>query len=216
MKHLHKIRTPGVPGPLNRRVLATVGILLAGIFLGTFSKFLDHRQAELPALLRTVDDALNFHNFLGGFAPWIVMGLWISADSRTPVRAAVNVFAFFTGFVAGYYLYGYFAAGFFPRSYALVWAAFTAASPFLGFLSWYAKGKGSAALVLSAGILGVLLNTAFSYGLFYLHVRSWMNLLMLLWGVLLLRKSPKDTAVMLVLSIPIAIVLKLVIPFSLG
>lgn len=193
--------------------MITTGVLLFGICMGLFSKYLDYRQGSLPSLLQAIDNALDLHNFLGGFAPWIVIAVCLSVYSRTPMRAAVNVFFFFTGFVASYYLYGYFVAGFFPRSYAFIWIAFTLLSPFLAFLSWYAKGKGCIALILSAGILGVLLNTAFSYGLFYIDIRSWLNLLMLLTGILVLRRSAKETLGMLAMAAAFAVILETVIPF---
>lgn len=193
--------------------MVTTGILSFGICMGTFSKFLDYRHSTLPALLQAFDSALDFHNFLGGFAPWIVIAVCISVYSHTPVRAAVNVFSFFTGFVASYYIYCNFVAGFFPRSYALIWIAFTVASPFFAFLCWYAKGTGWIALLLSSGILGVLMNTAFGYGMFYIVVSSRLNLMMLLFGILVLRKSMKETAAMTGIAVAFAMIMEEVMPF---
>ena len=140
MNFLNKIRTPQKSTSLKIQLVSTIGILLFGICMGVFSKFLDYRQGELPALLQEIDNVLDLHNFLGGFALWIVISVCISVYSHTPIRAAINVFSFFSGFVASYYIYCNFVAGFFPRNYALIWIAFTILSPFLGFLSWYAKG----------------------------------------------------------------------------
>lgn len=214
MDFFDKIRVPQKSNSVKRQIIITIGILLFGVGMGWFSKYLDYRQAELPALLQAIDDTLDFHNFLGGFAPWIVIAVCISVYSHTPVRAAVNVFFFFSGFVASYYLYSHFVAGFFPRSYAFIWIAFTVASPFLAFLSWYAKGTGFIALILSSGILGVLLNTAFAYGMFYIDIRSWLNVLMLLFGILVLYKSVKRTIAAMGIAVVFAIVIKIVLPFS--
>ncbi|MCM1025569.1 MAG: hypothetical protein NC432_04000 [Roseburia sp.] len=214
MVFLDKIRVPQKSDSIKRQALITIGILLFGIGMGLFSKYLDYRQAELPALLQVIDDTLDFHNFLGGFAPWIVIAVCISVYSHTPVGAAVNVFFFFSGFVASYYLYSNFVAGFFPKSYAFIWIAFTIASPFLAFLSWYAKGTGFIALILSSGILGVLLNTAFAYGMFYIDIRSWLNVLMLLFGIFVLHKSAKETIAALGIAVAFAIVMKAVLPFG--
>lgn len=213
MDFLDKIRVPQKSNSIKKQVIVTIGILFFGICMGWFSKFLDYRHAELPVLLQVIDNTLDFHNFLGGFAPWIVIAVCISVYSLTPVRAAINVFSFFSGFVASYYIYSNFVAGFFPKSYAFIWIAFTIASPFLSFLSWYAKGTGCIALILSSGILGVLLNTAFSYGMFYIDIRSWLNLMMLLFGIFILRKSMKETIGMMGIAIAFAIIIKMVIPF---
>lgn len=210
---LNKIRMPEKTDSTKKKIFVTIAVLLLGICLGSFSKFLDYRQAELPTLLQTIDSALDFHNFLGSFAPWIVIAVCIAVYSHTPVRAAINVFAFFSGMVTSYYLYSNFVAGFFPRSYALIWIAFTVVSPLLAFLTWYAKGKGLVAFTLSAGIIGVLINTAFAYGMFYVDVQSWLNVLMLLLGVAMLHKSWKETMGMIGAGIVLAIVIKIVIPF---
>lgn len=214
MDFLDKIRTPQKSNSIKKQVIITIGILFFGVCMGWFSKFLDYRQAELPALLQVIDHILDFHNFLGGFAPWIVIAVCISVYSHTPIRAAINVFFFFSGFVASYYIYSNFVAGFFPRSYAFIWIAFTIASPFLAFLSWYANGTGLIALILSSGIIAVLLNTAFSYGMFYIDIRSWLNLLMLLLGIFVLRKSMKETIGMTGIAIAFAIIIEMIIPFS--
>ena len=80
---------------VSKQILKTLVILLFWEALGTFSKYLDYRQAQLPYLLHIMDERLDFHNFLGSFAPWILIAVCISVKSASPVRAAVNVFAFF-------------------------------------------------------------------------------------------------------------------------
>lgn len=54
MKFLDKIRTPQKSNSIKRQVVATLCILLFGVCMGVFSKFLDYRQAELPVLLQAV------------------------------------------------------------------------------------------------------------------------------------------------------------------
>ena len=89
---------------IGKQILFTIGIMLLGVALGTFSKYLDYHQAQLPYLLGVIDRRLDVHNFLGGFAPWIFIAVCISIYSSTPVRAAINVFTFFVGMIACYYL----------------------------------------------------------------------------------------------------------------
>lgn len=216
MEFLDKIRTPEKGSPVTKQILATAGILILGICLGTFSKFLDHRHAQLPILMRTLNDILDFHNFLGGFAPWIVIAVCISVYSRTAVRAAVNVFVFFTGMVSSYYLYCNFVAGFFPRSYAMIWVGFTILSPILAFICWYAKGKGVIAFLISSGIVGVLMNTAFAYVWFYVAVRSGLNLLMLILGIVILHRTGKETVLMTGVGAVIAVLFEIIVPFHIG
>ncbi len=190
MEFLNRIRTPEKPVPVKKQIFITIGILLFGIFMGVFSKFLDHRQAELQGFLQVIDSAVDLHNFLGEFGPWILIAVLISVYSISPLWSAVRVFLFFAGMVSSYYLYCYYVAGFFPRSYAMIWVGFTFLSPFLAWVCWYARGKGIFAFLLSAGIISVLINTTFAYGILYLHLRgSILNLLVLAGGIAALYQS---------------------------
>lgn len=191
----------------------TIGILLLGICLGTFSKFLDYRQAELPQFFMFIDIVLDFHNFLGTFAPWIVIAVFISIKSSSPIRAGINVFMFFAGMVTSYYLYSNYVAGFFPKSYAMIWVGFTLISPILAFFCWYAKGDGWFAILISACILGFMINSTLSYGMWYINIRSFLHLMMLFLGIIILHKSIKETAYIIALAIPITVLLDILIPF---
>jgi len=213
MYRLNKIRIPLKTLSLQKQILRTLGALLFGILMGAFSKYLDAPIGRMPAFLKAFDRKLDFHNFLGGFAPWIVIAVFISVRSKSPLRAAVNVFCFFCGMVASYYLYSYYIAGFYPQNYARIWILFALAAPFLAYLCWYAVGQGIAAFLLSAAILGVLMNTAFYYGMFYIGVSSWLNVTMLLLGVLILHKSFWETCGMAALGAVFAVMMEILIPF---
>ena len=161
---LNDIRCAENPISGNRKIINTIAAFFLGIALGIFSKFWDFRQAQLPGVLMAIDGALDIHNFLGRFAIWALIALCISVYSNSAIRASVNVFVFFLGMVTSYYLYSNYVAGFFPRSYAMIWFGFTMISPFLAFICWYAKGKSKSAWMLSALILAVLFNMTFVYG----------------------------------------------------
>lgn len=195
------------------RTKRMISVLLLGICLGTFSKFLDYKQGTLPTFFQTLDDLLDVHNFLGGFAPWIVIAVCIAIYSDTAKWAAVRVFVFFVGMVSSYYWYSYFVAGFFPKSYAMIWAGFTIASPIFAFLTWYAKGEGTLSWILSSGIVAVLINTAFAYGMFYISVTSWLNVAMLIIGIVVLYTSPKQTGKTIAMGCLFAIILDNILPF---
>lgn len=141
----------------------------------------------------------------------------ISIYSNSSIRASINVFVFCVGMVTSYYLYSRFVAGFFPRSYAMIWAAFTVISPILAFICWYARGKSKLAFMLSAIILAVLFNTTFVYGNSYFEMRSILELIIFICAVAFLkRKTIKDTMIMFILSVVIAFALDFVVPFHFG
>ena len=201
----------------NSKIINTVVVLFLGIALGTFSKYLDFRQAELPCVLMAIDEAFDIHNFLGRFAIWVLIALCISIYSNSAIRASVNVFAFFVGMVASYYLYSNYIAGFFPRSYAMIWFGFTAVSPLLAFVCWYARGKSKLAFILSALILAVLFNMCFVYGFGYFSARSVLEVIVFSIGFIVLkRNSLRSSALMGTISIVLAFLLNIIIPFHFG
>lgn len=214
---LNDIRCAENPISGNRKIIYTIAVFFLGIALGTFSKFLDFRQAQLPGVLMAIDEALDIHNSLGRFAIWALIALCISVYSNSAIRASVNVFVFFLGMVTSYYLYSNYVAGFFPRSYAMIWFGFTMISPFLAFICWYAKGKSKSAWMLSALILAVLFNMTFVYGWGYFEARSILELAVFMIGVAVLRRDTlKDSVLMGSVSIILACLLNTVVPFHFG
>ena len=217
IKLLNDIRNAENSISNNSKIINTIVVLFLGIALGTFSKYLDFRQAELPCVLMAIDEAFDIHNFLGRFAIWVLIALCISIYSNSAIRASVNVFALFAGMVVSYYLYSNYVAGFFPRSYAMIWVGFTMISPFLAFVCWYAKGKSRPAFMLSVLILAVLFNMTFVYGWGYFEARSVLELIVFIIGLTVLRRDTlKSSVLMGTISIVFAFLLDMVIPFHFG
>ena len=80
---LNDIRNAENPISNNRKLINTIAILFLGIALGTFSKYLDFRQTELPGVLMAINGVLDIGNFLGRFAIWILIALCISIYSNS-------------------------------------------------------------------------------------------------------------------------------------
>lgn len=213
-KFLNDIRSAENPISVNRKMINTTAMLLLGIVMGTFSKFLDTMPInKLPFIFAYFDVG----NFLGRFAIWVLIALCISIYSNSSIRAGVNVFVFFIGMVASYYLYSNYIAGFFPKSYAIIWFGFTAISPFLAFVCWYAKGKSKLAFILSILILAVLFNMTFVYGQWYLEARSILELAVFIIGFIVLRRNTLRRSVLMgIFSIVLAFLLDMVLPFHFG
>lgn len=216
-RFLNDIRNAESSISTNRKIINTIALLFLGIALGTFSKYMDFRQAELPSMLMVIDGTLDISNFLGGFAIWVLIALCISIYSNSAIRASVNVFVFFVGMVSSYYLYSNYIAGFFPRNYAMIWFVFTAVSPLLAFVCWYARGKSKMAFMLSALILAVLLNMCFAYGCWYFSSRSVLEVIVFIIGLIVLRRDTlRSSALMGTISIVLAFLFNIVIPFHFG
>ena len=213
-KILNDIRAAENAIPLKKKIINSVLILALGIALGTFSKFLDCTPSNELAF---IFEYLDVSNFLGRFAIWVTIALCISIFSNSSLRAAINTFVFFVGMITSYYLYSKYVAGFFPRSYAMIWIAFTMISPILAFICWYAKGKSKLSFILSAMILAILFNMTFIYGILYFDIRSILELMTFICAIVVLKRNTiKDTILMLTLSCGIAFILNLIIPFHYG
>ena len=123
---------------------------------------------------------------------WIFLAVSISVYSKTPIRSATNVFLFFAGMVSSYYLYTVFIAGFFPKSYMMIWIFMTCISPFLAFVCWYAKGQGIIAVTISSIIFMFISRQAFAFGFWYFDLRSILEFLLWIAMIFVLYQSPKQ------------------------
>lgn len=214
MNFFNRIRCANKQMPMSKKILHSIAVLFFGIVLGTVSKFLDTTPSnELPFII----ERLDVRNFLGRFAVWILIAVCISIYSNSSIRAAVNVFTFFLGMVTSYYLYSTFIAGFFPRSYAMIWFGLTAISPLLAFVCWYAKGKSKISLAISSLIIAVLFNMTFAYGWIYFDIYSSLELIVFICGLVILRRSTiKETIVTTAIGVVAAMILNMILPFYWG
>lgn len=185
---LNEIRKP-VNIPLSRKVFYSALIFIAGIILGVASKVLDVTASNLlPYFL----EVLDLRNFFSRIGVWIFLAVLISVYSKSPVSSAINVFLLFAGMVGSYYLYTILIAGFFPKSYMMIWIIMTVISPFIAFVCWYAKGKGVIAVSISALIFIFTSRQAFAFGFWYFDIRYILELLLLIATTFVLYQSPKQ------------------------
>ena len=82
----------------------------------------------------------------------------------------------------------------------------------MAYMCWFAKGEGVIAIIISSGILGVLFAQAFSLtqGFYVYHT---MEVITWVVGVIVLYRQPKEFIVVLGLSLVIAIMYQLFIPY---
>ena len=188
IRFLNEIRQP-IDMSLSRKLLYSTLSLITGVILGVVSKVLDTTPSNyLPYVLQLFD----LGNFFSSMGIWIFLAVVISVYSKTPIRSAINVFLFFVGMVSSYYLYTLFVAGFFPKSYMMIWIFMTCISPFLAFVCWYAKGKGIIALAISSIIFMFISRQAFVFGFWYFDLRSILDFLLWIAAIFVLYQSPKQ------------------------
>lgn len=185
---LNEIRRP-VNIPILRKFLFSTLIFTLGVILGVMSKVLDETASNLlPYFL----EVLDLRNFFSRMGVWIFIAVLISVYSKSPVRSAINVFLFFVGMVGSYYLYTVMVAGFFPKSYMMIWISLTFISPFLASVCWYAKGKGIIAISIASIIFMLISRQTFGFGVWYLYIKYNLELLLWIAMIFILYQSPKQ------------------------
>lgn len=195
-------------------IAASLCLSASGAASGVFSKFLDEHHSDLPHLFLNVENAFDLHNFLGTLTPWLLICVCISVFSRSPVKAALNVFLFLAAMLCGYYIYCYYAAGFFPLSYALTWALITLISPAAAFFTWYSRGRGILSIIISGAILGFAVNTSFSFGMLYFSFRSPLHTAAFAAMMVMLIKPPVKMLIVLLTAFTFAIIISAVSPIA--
>lgn len=194
---LNEIRKP-THISLSRKVIYSTIIFLVGIILGIVSKALDETSSNsLPYFL----EMLDLRNFFSRMGVWLFLAVLISLYSKSPVRAAINVFVFFVGMVGSYYLYTVLIAGFFPKSYMMIWIFMTLISPFMAFVCWYAKRKGAMAIFISSVILMFISRQAFAFGFWYFYIVDILELLVWIATIFVLYQSPKQIIKVVILGL---------------
>ncbi len=210
---LDRIRTPGT---LARKKDAAVlsSVFAAGIVLGIISKYLDDLALDSTVRWHRLIEMLDLGNFFSDIAVWLLAALVIAVYSASPLRAAVNVFAFFAGMCASYHLYTVLFSGFDPASYMMIWYGITLLSPLPAVLCWYAKGSGTAAVILDIGIFAVFFLSCFSIGFFYVGLKGVLYLLVFAGAAAVLYRDPKQMLVSLPAGFLLSFLLSPAWPFK--
>lgn len=175
---LDNIRKPKKEESLSKKIIASILILLLGVLLGIFSKWLDNMSIDNTIWWQNLLGILDLRNIFSEFGIWIFLAVLISVFSKTPLRASVNVFLFFLGMTSSYHLYTIYFSGFNPRSYMMIWYTITLITPILAYICWYARGKGKIAIIIRAGILAVMLRFSFAIGIWYFDLKSIIDTLL--------------------------------------
>lgn len=208
-ERLKQIRMPGKELSFQKKMAITTVILVGGCLLGVMQKWLDGGAYNaFPLWLQNLDPA----NYFGRLSFWILMSVVISIYAENPLRASVNTFSFLISMLVGYYVYCKFVAGFLPVSYMMFWVLAAFASIPAAFVCWYARGKGVAAVSISAVILGGLFSQAIRVTQGF-HVTHLLDLLTWGIGVVILHRKPKEYVVELLLSLGVAVVYQLIFPY---
>lgn len=208
---LDNIRKPNKEKNISKKIINSLLIIILGVILGVFSKWLDNLSIDDTVWWKHILGALDLGNIFSEFGIWLFIAIAISIFSKTPLRASLNVLLFFIGMTVSYHLYTIYFSGFNPRNYMIIWYGITLLSPILAFICWYGKGTTKVSVVIDSLILGIMIVNCFSIGLWYFYINSIINTLISIGTLLVLYKNPKNSMISLAIGISISFLFKIVI-----
>ena len=204
---LTKIREQDKTLVFSKKVINTFIVLVFGIVLGIFSKWLDNTP---------LNDSIMWKRFLLGYLDlcnvfsmigiWLLIALCISIYSATPLRASINVFIFFLGMNISYHIYTIIFAGFNPMNYMMIWYFLTLFSPILAFICWYSKGAGIIPVIINTCIIAIMILCCFGIGMWYFDFTSIINTIIFIITLIILYNTPQKSIITLIGGLVIAFV----------
>lgn len=194
----------------------TILIILLGTALGVLSKLLDNMPLISAIGWHRIFGCLDLRNVFTRQAVWGLFAVIIAIYSKRPLRASINIFGFFLGMLIGYYTITITVSGFFPRAYMLAWGLLTLFTPVLAFFTWYAKGHGWIATVLSSIIIAFFFTQAFCFGKWYIDISHYDGVICLVLAIILLYRDIRKLVFSLLGVLITAPIIKILLPYIFG
>lgn len=207
---LTKIREQDKTLVFSKKVINTFIVLVFGIVLGIFSKWLDNTPLNDSIMWkRFLLGYLDLGNVFSMIGIWLLIALCISIYSATPLRASINVFIFFLGMNISYHIYTIIFAGFNPMNYMIIWYFLTLFSPILAFICWYSKDAGIIPVIINTCIIAIMILCCFGIGMWYFDFTSIINTIIFIITLIILYNTPQKSIITLIGGLVIAFVVTL-------
>lgn len=172
-------------------IINTLLVLLLGIILGIFSKWLDNLSINDEIWWQHIIGILDLRNVFSNLGIWLLIGLIISLSARSNITACINVFLFFIGMTTSYHIYTILFSAFNPIKYMMIWYVITIISPILASICWHAKRNNKISIIIKSMIIFIMAKISFSVGFWYIYPKSIIDTLIFISTLITLYISTK-------------------------
>ena len=186
----------------NNNWIFTISIILTAIVLA-FLSFIPINIEYIKPFVVYFDPT----KLLSNLPLWIFINSIIALYSHSEKTSMLNTTLFNIICFASYCLYSKILAHAMPKEMFLTWIVFTLIWAIFAYLVWSANRKDTKGWILSTILLAILFSTCFTYTENTISSTTILNFLLYVFLVVILYKGTKETLIIVVLSILLAMIL---------
>ena len=168
--------------------------------------FLSFIPINVP-VIQTILGYFNPKNLLNNLPLWIFFNSLIAIYSYSPKLSMLNSALFNVICFLSYTLSSILLTQILPKEMFLTWFLFTIVCMFVCYITWSSTQSNTRGIVTSTLLLTLLFSTSFTYTKSAISNVTILNLLLYVFLVILLYKGTKETLIMVILSVLLAILL---------
>lgn len=186
----------------NNNWVFTISIILTAIVLA-FLSFIPINIEYIKPFVVYFDPT----KLLSNLPLWIFINSIIALYSHSEKTSMLNTTLFNIICFASYCLFSKILAHAMPKEMFLTWIVFTLIWAIFAYLVWSANRKDTKGWILSTILLAILFSTCFTYTENTISSTTILNFLLYVFLVVILYKGTKETLIIVVLSILLAMIL---------
>ena len=186
----------------NNNWIFTISIILMAIVLA-FLSFIPINIEYIKPFVVYFDPT----KLLSNLPLWIFINSIIALYSHSEKTSMLNTTLFNIICFASYCLFSKILAHAMPKEMFLTWIVFTLIWAIFAYLVWSANRKDTKGWILSTILLAILFSTCFTYTENTISSTTILNFLLYVFLVVILYKGTKETLIIVVLSILLAMIL---------
>lgn len=186
----------------NNNWIFTISIILTAIVLA-FLSFIPINMEYIKPFVVYFDPT----KLLSNLPLWIFINSIIALYSHSEKTATLNTTLFNIVCFVSYCLFSIILTHTMPKEMFLTWIVFTLIWAIFAYLVWSANRKDTKGWILSTILLAILFSTCFTYTENTISSTTILNFLLYVFLVVILYKGTKETLIIVVLSILLAMIL---------